>query len=70
MSDDRRVSGTVSVEQDSKYRVALDLAKHISFHEEMDTQAPRRYWLELYQQCLSVVNHHKAPESIRERPQK
>jgi hypothetical protein len=70
MADSVRITSPVSVEQDSKERVAYDLMQEIARHEEMDKQEPRRYWLELYNQCLSVVSHSAPPDEIRERPAK
>jgi hypothetical protein len=70
VADSVRITSPVSVEQDSKERVAYDLMQEIAKHEEMDKQEPRRYWLELYNQCLSVVNHVAPPDEIRERPSK
>lgn len=50
-------------QNDGKERVALDLMQAIAA-DELDfpsvkaerAEDPRRYWLRLYQQCLSVVS--------------
>jgi hypothetical protein len=52
---------------DSKQRVAYELAQEIARHEGVDDKAPRRYWLELYRQCLKVVNGQSLPSDLRER---
>ncbi|HEY0430100.1 MAG TPA: hypothetical protein VGC76_20115 [Pyrinomonadaceae bacterium] len=54
---------TVDLEQNSKYRVAMDLAQAIHNAENFDgTQVTfvehnkaREYWLTLYDQCLDIV---------------
>lgn len=53
MSDNVSVSGPVSVQSDSKERVAYDLMLRISNQEK--TEKSRRYYLELYSQCRQVV---------------
>jgi hypothetical protein len=53
---------------DGKHRVAYDLMQEIARHEEVDSKAPRRYWMELYAQCLKVVNGRGLPGGISERP--
>ena len=45
---------TTEVKLNSGHRVALELAYHISSHEEVEPQ-DREYWLTLYQQCRMVV---------------
>lgn len=69
-NDSRSVTGNVTVEQDSKYRVAFDLAQRIAYVEEFDKAKPRKYWLELYSQCLAVASHRPVPENIQERPER
>ena len=50
------VSGPVSVQMDSKERVALELAEKIDHASQLKyDQKDRQYWLTLYSQCLSVV---------------
>jgi hypothetical protein len=46
----------VNLEENSPYRVALDLAFKIASHEgKFNTGGDRKYWLELYQRCRKVV---------------
>lgn len=68
-NEGRTVSGNVTVDHDSKYRVAFDLAEKIAYSETLDRARPRRYWLELYNQCLQVVSHRPVPDNIQERPE-
>ena len=55
------------VQLDSGHRVALELAYHISSHEEVEPQ-DREYWLRLYQQCRMVVISGIAAERALEEP--
>lgn len=64
------VSGKVSVQSDCKERVAFDLMREISLREETDKNAPRRYWLELYYECLSVVHYNEPSSNLQERPKR
>ena len=54
-------------EADGRHRVAYDLMQEIARHEPVDNNAPRRYWLELYSQCLRVVNGRSLPSGMGER---
>jgi len=65
---DTNVAGSVAVLDGSKHRVALELMQHIGVREQQDADAPRKYWLELYAQCLEVVNFGKVPENLPARP--
>jgi hypothetical protein len=67
MAEETRVRGNVSVTSDCKERVALELMQLISSYEHRDDAAPRRYFLELYHDCLGVVQHTK-PEDVKEHP--
>jgi len=48
----------IDLMDNSKYRVAYDLARLIG-HAEKDTAKDRDYWLNLYADCLSVASHHR-----------
>jgi hypothetical protein len=67
MAEDTRVRGNVSVTSDCKERVAFELMQLISSYEHRDDAAPRRYFLELYYNCLGVVQY-KEPETVKEHP--
>ncbi len=45
----------IDLEDNSKYRVALDLAFRIAHAEQKTTTGDREYWLKLYSQCRQVV---------------
>lgn len=52
------VSGPVTVESDSKQRVAFELMKHIGvecFHTDKEAQQTKDYWLKLYRQCYKAT---------------
>ena len=54
MSDSMQISGPVTVRNDSRERVALDLMTHIGincYHKDQDEQRTREYWLNLYHEC-------------------
>ena len=57
-----------TAEADGRQRVAYDLMQEIARHEQVDSSAPRRYWLELYAQCLRVVSGRSLPSGMSERP--
>ena len=57
------------VQQDSKYRVAFDLALRIHTAES-STKPDAAYWLRLFEACLTVVNHGSASEAINQLPKK
>lgn len=65
-----KVSGHVSVQSDCRERVALELMQHIGYREEPDRNAPRRYWLDLYFQCLSVVHYSEPSSNLTEFPKR
>ena len=68
MAEDTRIRGPVSIQSDCKERVAFDLMHQVASFEEKDRNAPRRYWLDLYYQCLQVVNDIEPDSSFQERP--
>jgi hypothetical protein len=53
--DNRSISGSVTVQQDAKERVAFDLMIHIASNESGRVKDPRDYFLELYSQCHLAV---------------
>jgi hypothetical protein len=47
---------TVDLEENSKYRVTLELARQIAAEEaHQGAKRDRRYWLDLYARCRKVV---------------
>jgi hypothetical protein len=56
------VSGPVSIESDSRYRVAYDLMSKIAYIENVTKD--RKYWLTLYHQTLKATEVHHKLESI------
>jgi hypothetical protein len=61
-----RVQGPVSVQSESKYRVALELMQKITDYEEVKSESKdREYWLTLYSQCLSTVNGHAVQSTLQ-----
>ena len=62
MADDRKVSGTVAVESDSRQRVALDLAIQVATEEGVERD--REYWFKLYEQCLSLTYRSSAQKVL------
>ncbi len=56
MTDDVRVTNPVSIESDSKTRVALDLMQRIADNERDQPRSDRDYWLKLYTQCYKAVS--------------
>ena len=65
---DTNVAGSVAVLDDSKHRVALELMQYFGVREQQESEAPRKYWLELYAQCLKVVNFGDVPANLPSRP--
>lgn len=51
----------VDLEENSKYRVAYDLMKHIAHMEGVpdDKNKRREYYLNLFSQCIEVVGYRK-----------
>jgi hypothetical protein len=47
----------LDLEENSKYRVAFDLASRIANNESKLTTGDRDYWLKLYLEARSVVFH-------------
>lgn len=58
------VSGPVSTQSDSVYRVAGELAQAIHRSRSKDEKTDREYWLTLYGQCRSVVVHGNDPKRV------
>ena len=58
----------VAAETNATERVAFDLMDKISNKEALPKGSPRRYYLELYSQCLYVVKTGGMPERIKEHP--
>jgi hypothetical protein len=56
MADDVHVTNPVSIESDSKTRVAFDLMQRIANHERDQPTSDRDYWLKLYTQCYKAVS--------------
>jgi hypothetical protein len=56
MADDVRVTGPVSIQSESKARVAFELMQWISNQEDGQDTANRDYWLKLYNQCYKAAN--------------
>lgn len=62
MSNDRKISGTVSVSSDSgsRERVAFDLATRIANKESLSGQQNyRQALLDLYAECLSATSGYR-----------
>lgn len=56
MTDDVRLSGPVSIQSDSKSRVAYDMMMFIGDSIESGDKSNREYWLTLYSQCYKAAN--------------
>lgn len=57
----------IDLEENSRYRVALDLAFRIAHVEGKSNDGDRKYWLDLYQRCRSVVvNGHTAAFALEQ----
>jgi len=56
----------VDIQDNSPYRVALELAYQIAKSEDA-SQRDREYWLDLYARCRSVVVHGKSARSALEK---
>jgi hypothetical protein len=52
----------IDFEQNSKYRVALELAYKIASAEGKSTGGEREYWLKLYHQTRTVVLNGTMPQ--------
>jgi len=62
-----RVQGPVSIQSESKYRVALELAVRIADHED-DVNFKgknREYWLKLYWQSLRTVSGNEPSTTLK-----
>ena len=58
----------VAAETNATERVAFDLMDKIATKEALPKSSPRRYYLELYSQCLYVVKTGGMPKGIKEHP--
>jgi hypothetical protein len=68
MTDQVTVSGPITVESDSKARVAFDLMERIAARESVDRgerstagedRNKREYWLKLYHQCWEAASGYE-----------
>jgi hypothetical protein len=66
--EDFQINGGVVAESIATERVAFDLMDKIAGKETLPKEAPRRYYLELYSQCLYVVKTGGMPTDIEEHP--
>ncbi len=57
-----------AAETNATERVAFDLMEKIAEKEALPERSPRRYYLELYSQCLYVVKTGGMPQGMREHP--
>lgn len=65
-TDNVQITSPVRIDDDSRQRVSLDLALWIARHEELGgnlkpDKQDRIYWVNLYADCLHVVNGHRPP---------
>ncbi|MEA3108766.1 MAG: hypothetical protein QOI88_3371 [Gammaproteobacteria bacterium] len=58
------------VQQDSKHRVAFDLALRIAHDEGVAVKRDATNWLKLYESALTVVNGGSAEQAIKTLPKK
>lgn len=65
MSDDVRVSGPISINSDSKSRVAFDLMIFIANSERDQPRQDRDYWLKLYNQCYKSASGHSLASVLK-----
>ncbi len=71
MADSMKVQGPVEIKDKSAERVAFDLMMIINGNENPSMSQPctakqaskRLYFLNLYSECLNVVNGYQAPET-------
>lgn len=68
MADQRiDVTSPVTIESDSKQRVAFNLALKIDDHSGLEfEQKDRKYWLTLYRQCHKAVNGQSLEGILKE----
>ncbi|MDD2540630.1 MAG: hypothetical protein PHH28_06250 [Desulfuromonadaceae bacterium] len=56
MADQVSITSPVSIESDSKERVAFDLACKIDYYSSLKAEnKDKRYWLSLFRQCRKAV---------------
>lgn len=56
MAEDMRITSPVSIQSDSKSRVAFDMMMFIGNDVEAGDKSKREYWLTLYSQCYKAAN--------------
>ncbi len=56
MAEDMRITSPVSIQSDSKSRVAFDMMMFIGNDVEAGDKSEREYWLTLYSQCYKAAN--------------
>lgn len=56
MAEDMRITSPVSIQSDSKSRVAFDMMMFIGNDIESGDKSEREYWLNLYAQCYKAAN--------------
>lgn len=62
MADKIDVKAKIDMEENSKYRVALELMDRITFMEK--TPRSREYFLRLYRQCFDAVGTRTEMEIV------
>lgn len=61
-----RVQGPVSVQSDSRHRVAFDLMEKVANYDKIEAASKdRAYWFNLYEQSLSMVNGSSAKSTLQ-----
>lgn len=71
MAESMKVQGPVEIKENSAERVAFDLMNTIAYEENSDysnqpvakKNSNRLYYLNLYKECLNVVQGYSVPES-------
>lgn len=67
MTDSRSIQGPVSIQSDSRHRVALELMQTIARSDvEKSLDRDRKYWLTLYRQSLLIVNGADVATTLQE----
>lgn len=67
MADKIEVTSPVTIESDSKERVALELLKIIdSYSNIKGDQKDKKYWLTLYSQCYKATKGHALEGILKE----
>jgi hypothetical protein len=67
MSDKIDITSPVSIESDSKERVAFDLACKIDYFSSVKSeQKDKKYWLTLYRQCYKATKGYGLDKLLSE----